>query len=610
MVARRLRALVLLAVGAVAGGAQAQVFQTDAAKTPLPQPVQPAEVNLITQSWARNTMTQSWKDPMTGAQLQMPITYGEYYSPANGFPQFVDGDAITLQGLFKWRGEQIDPVADAKTAPGYFSPSCGFAGQLLLMGGNSQVSFGWYNVEDPNSTTPPTPEEIYEFIPNDPSYLNCKDENGGPKTDGFCPLAWDDRSPRDLSIHQWTPQAFDSGNIKMDPRYKGKYVGFAVIGNPKLSCKENKYSMYGHNTKNAQGVPWVASLIYQSTADPEGFYMAFEDLPMSPSDWHESGGMYKNDGDFNDFVFYVSGISCLGGGQPCDTGMQGACSVGRTDCAVEGTTGMCRPIISAGAELCDNVDNDCNGIADDGEGLCPGTQVCDEGSCVEACGTGEFRCEPGFSCEAGHCVEDACAGMSCPAGQACRSGQCQNACDGVVCPIGEECQLGRCVDPCKTVECPGGKVCERGLCVSDCSCRGCDEGLECGADGRCTDPKCVGVECPTGQKCSAGACVDTCAGVMCPGGGACVNGACQMGTGGTSSTAGSGGIDLGGSLSLGGSKNSGPGANPGSGGGAVVKDPGCACRAAGAPERRMGLMLALVGAGLAFGRRARRRQAA
>jgi MYXO-CTERM domain-containing protein len=99
--------------------------------------------------------------------------------------------------------------------------------------------------------------------------------------------------------------------------------------------------------------------------------------------------------------------------------------------------------------------------------------------------------------------------------------------------------------------------------------------------------------------------VDTCAGVMCPGGGACVNGACQMATGGTSSTGGSGGIDLGGSLSLGGSKNSGPGADPDSGGGAVVKDPGCACRAAGSPQQRIGLALALLGVGLAFGRRRR-----
>ncbi len=609
MVARNVRAAVWVAAAAwaVSGSAEAQVFQTDTAMTPLPQPVGPAELNLVTQSWGRNAAMQSWKDPLTGAQLPAPLTYGTYYSPP-AFPQFVDGDAITLNGLFKWRGEQLDAVADAKTAPGYFSPTCGFSGQLLLMGGNCQVSFGWYNVADPNSTTPPTAAEIYPFIPNDPTYLNCRNDNGGPKTDGFCPLAWDTRSPRDLSIHQWTPKAFDSGNIKADPNYKGGFVGFAVIGNPALSCKENKYSMYNHNTKNTQGLPWVATLIYQSTIDPEGFYMAFEDLPMSPADWRKSGGQYENDGDFNDFVFYVSGISCLGGGQPCETGQQGACSVGRTDCALEGATGMCRPIITAGSELCDNVDNDCNGVVDEGDGLCPSaTQVCDKGTCVEACGTGEFRCDPGFTCKTGHCVEVACAELDCPAGQACRDGMCKDACGpDIVCPSGEECQLGRCVDPCKAVTCTGGKVCERGLCVSDCACRGCDAGLECGGDGRCSDPLCVDVECP-GQKCVAGACVDACVGVTCPNGGQCVAGACQAGTG-LPGSGGSGGVVINPVITTGGTKGSGSGTKNGPG--RTSADPGCACEVAGGSSRSSAaLLLGAAGAAFWLGRRRLRRAA-
>src|SRR5688572_19202663 len=99
-------ALLAVCVSSLSLSAQAQVFQTDAAKTPLPQPVQAAELNLVTQSWARNTKTESWKDPATGMQLTAPIVYGDYYSPP-AFPQFEDGDAITLKGLFKWRGEQI-----------------------------------------------------------------------------------------------------------------------------------------------------------------------------------------------------------------------------------------------------------------------------------------------------------------------------------------------------------------------------------------------------------------------------------------------------------------------------------------------------------------------
>src|SRR5690606_10834126 len=244
---------------------------------------------------------------------------------------------------------------------------------------------GWYNIDDPNSTTPPSPDEIYEFIPRNVDELfNCL----GPLDNGFCPLAWDNVDPRDLSREMWQPQAFDAGQIQQNPNYRNGYVGFAVIGNPSIGCSESKFSLQGQNQKNANGEPWVTTLVYQSTVDPEGFYLAFEDLPMSAEDWHKTGvpgNMATNDGDFNDFVFYVTGLGCEGGGDACDTGLLGACSLGRTDCAAQGQTGMCRPIIQPGAEICDNVDNDCNGSVDDGEGLCPDDLVCDKGSCVEPC---------------------------------------------------------------------------------------------------------------------------------------------------------------------------------------------------------------------------------
>jgi len=610
MVARKFLAGLATCVAAwsVPAPAAAEVFQTDAAKTPLPQPVGANEMKLITEAWAFNTKTQVNKDAMGVDVNQQNKTYADY------FPTFEDGDAATLQGLFKFRGEMLDQVKDAKTSPGYFSPTCGFSGQLLLRGGDCEVTFGWYNVEDPNSTTAPAADEVYPFIPTAGSTITKDLQCQGPLNNGFCPLAWDAGDPRDLSRRLWVPKAYDSGTIKSDPRYKGKYVGFAFIGNPTSACKQTKYSLLGQNQLNAKDEPWVTTLIYQSTVDPEGFYMAFEDLAMSKEDWHLTGvpgNTAMNDGDFNDFVFFVSGISCLGGGQPCDTGLQGACSLGRTDCAAEGTTGMCRPIINPGAEVCDNVDNDCNGAADDGEGLCPGTQVCDKGTCVAACGTGEFRCDPGFTCKAGHCIEDACAEVMCEAGQACRNGDCVNACDGVVCPGAEECQLGRCVDPCKAVTCTGSKVCEHGLCVSDCQCRGCKDGLTCGGDGRCTDPKCANVMCPAGQRCDAGNCIDLCLGVMCPGGAACVNGSCQMPTGDPSTTGGGPGIDpIGGGITLGGTNGLGSGASgsviPG---GSVrpTKDPGCACEVVGqSPAGEAALVLAGLGSVLAMARRRRR----
>lgn len=603
---------IALGLSLVTGGAQGQVFQSDAMMTPLPQPVGQAEWDLVTNAWAYNTNTQVNRDE-TGADVnQQNLTFGDFY------PTFEDGDAITLSGLFKWRGEQIDEVADARTAPGHFSPRCGFSGELVLLGGNCDVAFGWYNVTDPNSTTPPAPNEIFELIPADRGYLNCQPPI---ENDGFCPLAWDNVNPRELNIELWQPMAFDSGSISENPNYAGGDVGFVVIGNNTKGCIENKYSLMGQNQKNSSGEPWVTTLIYQSTVDPEGFYLAFEDLPMSPEDWRVTGVQGNNgtnDGDFNDFVFYISGLGCEGGGEACDTGQLGACALGRTDCAAEGQTGMCRPIIQPGAEICDNVDNDCDGVVDNGEGLCTGDLVCDKGSCVEPCGGGEFQCDAGFVCNSlGICIEAACAEVSCGEGEACRGGVCVGACEGVVCPAAQECQLGRCVDPCAGVECPAGRVCERGLCLSSCACRGCGDGLTCAADGRCTDPACDNVTCDPGLVCQLGACVDPCEGVVCPGGGQCINGSCTdpMGGGTATSSTGSGGTGIGVNGGLPGNAvnstiSTGAGGTTNADGTTVgdirragADSAGCGCRVAGKRSSSLALMVLLGGLGMTWRRR-------
>lgn len=605
----------LMALGLLTHGAAAQVFQSDAAQTPLPQPVGENEFNLVTDSWAYATDTQVHTDPDGNNVSNDQVFFGDFY------PTFENGDAITLQGLFKFRGETLDPVADARTVPGHFSPQCGFTGQLLLRGGDCQVGFGWYNIDDPNSTEPPPANEVYEFIPRNVDELfNCL----GPLDNGFCPLAWDNVDPRDLSRVMWQPQAFDAGEIKNNPNYRGGDVGFAVIGNPMIGCSQSKYSLQGQNQKNASGQPWVTTLVYQSTVDPEGFYLAFEDLPMSPDDWHMTGvqgNMAMNDGDFNDFVFYVTGLGCEGGGDACDTGLLGACSLGRTDCAAEGQTGMCRPIIQPGAEICDNVDNDCNGEVDDGEGLCSGNLVCDKGSCVEPCGGGEFACEIGFACNSqGICIEAACAEVVCEAGEACRNGVCVGACEGVTCPVGQECQLGRCVDPCASIECPAGRVCDRGLCLSDCSCRGCDAGLTCADNGRCIDPACDDVVCEGGFVCQLGQCVDPCQGVVCPGGGVCMNGSCsEPVTGNTSAGSGAGGsgnsINISAASSttspsnVGNNSGNGSGTSGGEGGTGnervASETSGCSCRVASGGSGSGSLALLALAAGVIGIRRRR-----
>ncbi|MBC8133351.1 MAG: hypothetical protein H7X95_10260, partial [Deltaproteobacteria bacterium] len=271
-------------------------------------------------------------------------------------------DTVTLDGLFKYRMEALNPMQDALTTPGTFSPKCEFTGQLVLRGGGCHVAFGWYNVT-PGSTTPPPPTEIYELVPAQlprcPTPINpmqaCCDDTE------FCPLA--DMTTTQAPQHRWNAPVFRATNIRMDTRYKGGLIGFAMIGGEQ--CSQTKFSQAELNTKSpagapTNGAPWVSVLVYQSVKDPNGYYIAFEDLPATMASWKGNGG---NDGDFNDFVYYVTGVNCEGGGKVCDTRMPGVCAAGTTQCS-NGTAIMCKPDIPASTEICDGLDNDCDGMVD------------------------------------------------------------------------------------------------------------------------------------------------------------------------------------------------------------------------------------------------------
>ncbi|WP_242515409.1 hypothetical protein [Sorangium cellulosum] len=542
-------------------------------------------------------------EQLDGTTLPQPVPENEVgLVTGRGFPEH----AVTLEGLFDERGEDIDPVADAGTEPGVFSPLCGFTGELVLRGGGCKVAFGWYNATA--SGVRPPDNEIYELIPDDPSEaFDCRDQD-------FCPLATMENETQP-GQHTWTPRQFSAADIRSDPRYEGGLVGFALIGKMGTYCTQTKFSQRELNTVCTGCTPrepWVTTLIYPSTATPDAFYVAFEDLPVTETDWRGSQGGYQNDGDFNDFVYFITGVTCQGGGQVCDTGLKGACAVGRTGCAIDGDT-ECLNVLEPGEqrERCDNIDNDCDGEVDNGEGLCEDGLVCNRGSCVPVCGRGEFICDDGLVCDEGKCVEAACAGVVCEGGQVCVGGACVGGCDGVVCPANQECQLGRCVDLCAAVECGEGNVCERGVCQSHCGCRACPDGTVCTESGRCVDAGCEDKSCPEGQYCKAGSCVDACAGVVCPGNAACINGHCGepvfIGTGATTASGGpdEGGLipDDPGTLSTGSGDGSGSGSGSGNGGGSnggspVDKpDSSCACRA-GATSESSPARLGALGLGL------------
>jgi MYXO-CTERM domain-containing protein len=302
--------------------------------------------------------------------------------------------------------------------------------------------------------------------------------------------------------------------------------------------------------------------MYASTVTPNAYYIGFED-----------GGTYSdhwgNDGDFNDDVFFLTGITCSGGGQTCDTGQPGICGPGVTQCTASGV--VCQQLSQPKGESCNGLDDDCNGQVDEGD-LCPSGFICDKGACVQSCQGGEFNCPPSKVCTTdGHCVDPACKDVNCDPGKVCVGGTCNGPCDGVVCPFGQVCRVGECVDPCAGVTCDQGQVCDGGVCVARCDCLPCTAGKACDTvSGVCGDPACVGAPpCDPGKYCLGGTCVDACTGVTCPTGQACMAGQCVavQGTGGTGGSTSVGfGVGVGGSNGTGGKAGAGGGTGSATGG--------------------------------------------
>ena len=133
---------------------------------------------------------------------------------------------------------------------------------------------------------------------------------------------------------------------------------------------------------------------------------------------NDCDGSVDEEGDVETNQPDIFGVACGDLTAPHD---QPPCQLGHVLCI--NAQPICVGFVGPKNEICNGVDDDCDGIAD-ANATCPGETQCVNGQCSFPCGSGEFPCPGGFSCVDGFCLQASCDDVTCDEGQVCQNGVC------------------------------------------------------------------------------------------------------------------------------------------------------------------------------------------